>query len=68
MSQEAFAETASYDLAIFNYFSSFSSEKIPKKLFIKANLIQKLRYGENPHQFGAIYGDKEDFKLKKLQG
>ena len=68
LSQEAFAETASYDLAIFNYFSSFSSEKIPKKLFIKANLIQKLRYGENPHQFGAIYGDKEDFKLKKLQG
>ena len=68
MSKEAFGETASYDLAIFNYFNSFSKEKIPQKIFIKANLIQKLRYGENPHQFGAIYGSQENFKLKKIQG
>ena len=68
MSKEAFGETASYDLAIFNYFNSFSKEKIPQKIFIKANLIQKLRYGENPHQFGAIYSSQENFKLKKIQG
>tara|TARA_Y100000590_G_scaffold53498_1_gene55921 strand:+ start:1362 stop:2900 length:1539 start_codon:yes stop_codon:yes gene_type:complete len=68
MSKEAFGETASYDLAIFNYFNFFSKEKIPQKIFIKANLIQKLRYGENPHQFGAIYGNQENFKLKKIQG
>ena len=61
MSEDAFGETASYDSAIFNYFNSFQKEKIPKKLFIKANLIQKLRYGENPHQFGAIYGNQEEF-------
>ncbi len=68
MSQEAFFETASYDSIIFNYFSRFSEEKIPEKLFVKANLIHKLRYGENPHQFGAIYGNEEEFKIKKLHG
>ena len=68
MSEEAFGETASYDSAIFNYFNTFSKEKIPKKIFIKADLIQKLRYGENPHQLGAIYGNQENFNLKKIQG
>ena len=68
MSEEAFGETASYDSAIFNYFTTFSKEKIQKKIFVKADLIQKLRYGENPHQFGAIYGNQEDFNLKKIQG
>ena len=68
MSRVAFGETASYDLAIFNYFCKFSKKEIPEKLFFKANLIQKLRYGENPHQLGAIYKNEEDFKLIKLQG
>ncbi len=68
MSKIAFGETADYDSAIFNYFNNFSKEKISEKLIFKTNLIQKLRYGENPHQFGAIYGDEKDFKLKKLQG
>tara|TARA_B100000579_G_scaffold57599_1_gene41231 strand:+ start:1559 stop:3097 length:1539 start_codon:yes stop_codon:yes gene_type:complete len=68
MSKIAFGETASYDSAIFNYFNKFSKEKIPEKLIIKADLIQKLSYGENSHQLGAIYGDKYNFELKKIQG
>jgi len=68
MSREAFFETASYDSTIISYLNNFSKEKIPKKLFIKANLIRKLRYGENPHQLGAIYGNEEEFKIKKLNG
>ena len=69
MARIAFGETASYDSAIFNYFNkSLKKEEIPEKLIFKANLIQKLRYGENPHQLGAIYGDRENFGLKKLQG
>ena len=68
MSQDAFFETASYDSTIFSYFNNFSKEKIPEKLFVKANLIHKLRYGENPHQIGAIYGNEEEFKIKKLHG
>ncbi len=68
MSQVAFGETASYDSIIFNYFNNFSKIEIPEKIFIKTNLIQKLRYGENPHQLGAIYGNEENFNLIKLQG
>ncbi len=68
MAKMAFGDTASYDLTIFNYFNKFSNEEVPKKLFVNKNLIQKLRYGENPHQIGAIYGDEEDFNLLKLQG
>ena len=68
MSKIAFGETASYDSAIFNYFNKFSKEKIPEKLIVKADLIQKLSYGENSHQLGAIYGDKYNFELKKIQG
>ena len=68
MSLIAFSETASYDTTIFNYFNSFSKIEIPEKIFIKTDLIQKLRYGENPHQLGAIYGNKENFSLTKLQG
>ena len=68
MSQEAFFETASYDSTIFSYYNNFSEQIIPNKLFIKANLIHKLRYGENPHQLGAIYGNEEEFKIRKLHG
>ena len=68
MSQVAFGETASYDSIIFSYFNNFSKIEIPEKIFIKTNLIQKLRYGENPHQLGAIYGNEENFNLIKLQG
>ncbi len=68
LSREAFAETAGYDATIYNYFNSISKIKIPEKLIIKSNLIQKLRYGENPHQEGALYSNHSDFKLKKLQG
>ena len=68
MSREAFGETADYDASIYNYFNSISKNPIPKKLIINASLIQPLRYGENPHQIGAIYSKDENFCLKKLQG
>ncbi len=68
LSREAFAETAGYDATIYSYFNSISKIKIPENLIIKSKLIQKLRYGENPHQEGALYSNHSDFKLKKLQG
>ena len=68
MSKIAFSETASYDVKIHNYFKNFSKEKYPKKFFIEGNLIQKLRYGENPHQHAALYGFEKNLKLKQLQG
>tara|TARA_B100000035_G_scaffold59332_1_gene47625 strand:- start:203 stop:1741 length:1539 start_codon:yes stop_codon:yes gene_type:complete len=68
LSREAFGETASYDASIYNYFNSISSGSIPNKLILDAELIQRLRYGENPHQNAAIYSSQKDLKLKKLQG
>ena len=68
MSREAFGETANYDAAIYNYLNTYSKIKIPDKIIVSANLIEHFRYGENPHQFGAIYNDKNNFRLKKLQG
>ena len=68
LSLEAFAETASYDTTIYNYFNSIANNKVPKKLIINTKLIQTLRYGENPHQIGALYSNHSDFKLIKLQG
>ena len=68
MSREAFGETAGYDAVIYNYFNSISKSLIPEKLIVESNLIKTLRYGENPHQVGAIYSNNENFNLKKIQG
>ena len=31
-------------------------------------IFESLRYGENPHQFGAIYSNGENFNIIKLNG
>ena len=68
MSRLAFSETAYYDSVISNYFNLMSSDYFPKKKVIHANLIEKLRYGENPHQESAIYSIKENLKINKIHG
>ncbi len=68
MSRLAFGETAYYDSVISNYFNLMSSDYFPKKKVIHANLIEKLRYGENPHQESAIYSIKENLKINKIHG
>ncbi|UII34770.1 bifunctional phosphoribosylaminoimidazolecarboxamide formyltransferase/IMP cyclohydrolase [Fulvivirga ulvae] len=61
---KAFDMSSHYDSAIFNYFNgngevgSFKQSLRDKKV---------LRYGENPHQEGAYYGDL-DSMLEKLNG
>ena len=39
-----------------------------KKKIIYGNLIEKLRYGENPHQESAIYSQNNFLKIKKIHG
>ena len=39
-----------------------------KKKIIYGNLIEKLRYGENPHQEGAIYSKKSHLDIKQIHG
>ena len=68
MSEEAFAETGYYDSLIANYFNKISKNKFPKKKLIYGNIVEKLRYGENPHQEGAIYSNKHSLNIKKLSG
>ena len=68
MSQTAFAETAYYDTLISDYLNNIPNIAFPKKKIIHASLIEKLRYGENPHQEGAIYTQNEKFKLNVVHG
>ena len=65
---EAFGETAYYESLIFRYFESISKNHFSKKIILGLNKIEKLRYGENPHQEGAIYTSDENLGLVKLNG
>jgi phosphoribosylaminoimidazolecarboxamide formyltransferase / IMP cyclohydrolase len=68
MSQLAFGETAYYDAIISNYFNGISSTQFPQKKIIYGNLIEKLRYGENPHQESAIYSRNQNLNIDKIHG
>jgi len=67
MSETAFSETAYYDALIFDYFNNKSKNKFPERKVIFGNLIEKLRYGENPHQEAAIYSKKK-LNINQLNG
>ncbi len=54
LAAKAFAHTAAYDTAIANYLADVS---FPDTLPLAWNHAQELRYGENPHQPAALYGD-----------
>jgi len=64
---EVFNHTAAYDTMIGNYFIEINKVKTPEKLNLSYNLTQQLRYGENPHQSAALYGNFECI-FKKLHG
>ena len=68
MSSEAFSETAYYDAVIANYFNKINQNIFPKKKIIYANLIEKLRYGENPHQESAIYSKNSRLNIDQVHG
>ena len=55
MAIKAFARTAAYDMAIETYFRR-DETGFPQKLNFSYDLQSELRYGENPHQAGALYG------------
>ncbi len=68
MSRLAFTETAIYDSIISNYFNKTSNISFPEKKIFHGNLIEKLRYGENPHQESGIYSNTDNFNIKKIHG
>ena len=68
MSLEAFSETSYYDAVIANYFNKIKKNNFPKKKIICGNLIEKLRYGENPHQQAAVYSKTQNLNIKQIHG
>ena len=68
MSLEAFSETAYYDAVISDYFNKIKRNDFPKKKIIYGNLIEKLRYGENPHQQAAVYSRTKSLNIKQIHG
>ncbi len=68
MSLAAFSETAYYDAVISNYFNKIRKENFPQKKIIFGNLIEKLRYGENPHQEAGIYSKKKNLDIEQIHG
>ena len=68
LSRIAFTETAYYDSVISNYFNKISNTTFPKKKVFYGNLVEKLRYGENPHQISAIYSKNLNIGLKQIHG
>jgi phosphoribosylaminoimidazolecarboxamide formyltransferase/IMP cyclohydrolase len=51
----AFQSAASYDSLLAEYLRMASGEQFPEAMTIPLELIQTLRYGENPHQQAAFY-------------
>ena len=68
LSQIAFSETAYYDSLVSEYFNKITKNFFPKKKIIYSNLIEKLRYGENPHQESAIYSKNKSLNILQLHG
>jgi phosphoribosylaminoimidazolecarboxamide formyltransferase/IMP cyclohydrolase len=57
---EAYSHTANYDTYIANYLENYFSLP-PTYLRVNEKLSTSLRYGENPHQKAAIYGNFNDY-------
>ncbi len=63
LAREAFAVSSGYDSAIFNYFDNETKSSFRTAV----NNVKTLRYGENPHQKGAFYGQFDDM-FEQLHG
>ncbi|MBP3354262.1 MAG: bifunctional phosphoribosylaminoimidazolecarboxamide formyltransferase/IMP cyclohydrolase [Bacteroidales bacterium] len=61
--KEAFAVSSSYDSAIFNYFDGGENSAFRAA----ADNAKALRYGENPHQKGAFFGNFDEM-FEQLHG
>ena len=68
MAEQAFTETAYYDSIITNYLNIKSKNIFPNKKIFYGNIVEKLRYGENPHQDAAIYSLNNELKINQLNG
>ncbi len=68
LAEEAFMETAYYESKIFNYFNQKSENLFPIKNIFSGKLVEKTRYGENPHQKAAIYSQNNKQGIIQISG
>ncbi|MBI4445680.1 MAG: bifunctional phosphoribosylaminoimidazolecarboxamide formyltransferase/IMP cyclohydrolase [Acidobacteria bacterium] len=75
LARKAFQHTASYDAAISNYFEKLvaPAQEHPGGLSFSLTRLSTLRYGENPHQRGALYAPHSEMPsgvvgARQLQG
>ena len=59
LAHKAYALTASYDAAIAAWMAREEGIDFPDTLVIAARLVDRTRYGENPHQAAAFYRTDE---------
>ncbi len=72
---KVYQRTSAYDYAISSYLLQHSSDEpdldaisgLPTSIFLNSPRAQSLRYGENPHQKAALYGNFLD-NFEQLQG
>jgi phosphoribosylaminoimidazolecarboxamide formyltransferase/IMP cyclohydrolase len=67
LAKKAFARTAAYDAAISNYLYSLDAP-FPSMFTVQFNHGRTLRYGENPHQQAAVYGNTGIAGTEPIQG
>jgi phosphoribosylaminoimidazolecarboxamide formyltransferase/IMP cyclohydrolase len=67
LARKAFARTAAYDAAISNHLHSLG-DPLPLVYTLQVRNGRILRYGENPHQIGAVYGEAGIAGERPLQG
>ncbi|MBE6196661.1 MAG: bifunctional phosphoribosylaminoimidazolecarboxamide formyltransferase/IMP cyclohydrolase [Rikenellaceae bacterium] len=58
LSAKAYTHTAQYDAMIATYMRKAAG--LNEKLFLEFDLVQSLRYGENPHQQANFYRSQEE--------
>jgi len=68
MSSKAFSFSAYYDSVISNWLNNQLNIKFPEHETIHGKLLERLRYGENPHQEGSLYGTHNNLDIKKIHG
>jgi phosphoribosylaminoimidazolecarboxamide formyltransferase/IMP cyclohydrolase len=63
LAQKVFAHTAEYDAAVSNFLGAMNAAgnalDFPRTFTFQFRKLQDLRYGENPHQAAALYGEPQ---------
>ena len=60
LAAKAYAHTASYDTAITRYLSkSLDENPLGERFLYSGKLVERMRYGENPHQDAGFYIDQQ---------